>query len=121
MSLVQLKRTIDAAALQRDLESAVEGEVRFDDITRALYSTDASVYQIKPLGVVVARHREDVIRAFEVCRKHSCPVTMRGAPVATSGAPAQVAITTGIESFCAANTCNVWNMAVPPWMTMTST
>ena len=41
---------IDVEALRRDLESQLEGDVRFDDVTRALYSTDASVYQIKPSG-----------------------------------------------------------------------
>ena len=46
-------------ALRRDLESAIEGEVRFDPITRALYSTDASVYQIQPLGVVVVKSRDE--------------------------------------------------------------
>ena len=55
-------RFVDAAALQRELEARIEGEVRFDAVSRALYSTDASVYQIHPLGVVVAKSREDLIR-----------------------------------------------------------
>ena len=37
-------RLVDADALRRELESCIEGEVRFDAVTRALYSTDASVY-----------------------------------------------------------------------------
>jgi len=41
---------VDADALRRELEGAIEGEVRFDLVSRALYSTDASVYQIQPLG-----------------------------------------------------------------------
>ena len=85
MSLVQLKPSVDVEALRRDLEKAIEGEVRFDEISRALYSTDASVYQIRPAGVVVAKHREDVIRAFEVCRRHQCPVTMRGGGTSQAG------------------------------------
>ena len=40
-------------ALRRELEARIEGEVRFDAVTRALYSTDASVYQIEPIGVVI--------------------------------------------------------------------
>ena len=55
-------------ALRRDLESAIEGEVRFDAISRALYSTDASVYQIEPLGVVVAKSRDDVVRTVDDLR-----------------------------------------------------
>ena len=62
---------MDAHALQRDLESQIEGEVRFDTVSRALYSTDASVYQIEPIGVVVAkstrRHRS---RRSQICRQH---------------------------------------------------
>ena len=54
-------------ALRRDLESAIDGEVRFDPISRALYSTDASVYQIEPLGVVVAKSRDDVVRTVTIC------------------------------------------------------
>jgi FAD/FMN-containing dehydrogenase len=47
---------------QRELAACIEGEVRFDAVSQALYSTDASVYQIRPLGVVVAKTREDVVR-----------------------------------------------------------
>ena len=73
-------------ALRRDLESAIEGEVRFDPISRALYSTDASVYQIEPLGVVVvevARRRRP--RRCTICRKHRCPLTMRGGGTSQAG------------------------------------
>ena len=59
-------RLVDAAALQRELESQIEGEVRFDAVSRALYSPDASVYQIEPLGVVVAKSREDLIRIVRI-------------------------------------------------------
>ena len=52
---------VDAAGLERALRASIAGEVRFDRVTRALYSTDASVYQIEPLGVVVARNRDDII------------------------------------------------------------
>ena len=44
---------IDGTALRTALAQAVTGEVRFERLDRALYSTDASVYQIVPLGVVV--------------------------------------------------------------------
>ena len=39
--------------LRSDLQRQIEGEVRFDPVSRALYSTDASVYRIEPLGIVV--------------------------------------------------------------------
>ena len=72
-------------ALRRDLQAAIEGEVRFDEISRALYSTDASVYQIRPLGVVVAKSREDVVKAVTICAKHRCPLTMRGGGTSQAG------------------------------------
>ena len=46
---------VDRAALERELRQQIEGEVRFDTVSRALYSTDASVYQIEPIGVVVPK------------------------------------------------------------------
>jgi FAD/FMN-containing dehydrogenase/Fe-S oxidoreductase len=78
-------RPASADALRRDLLAAIEGEVRFDDISRALYSTDASVYQIQPLGVVVAKSRDDVVQAVTLCAKHGCPVTMRGGGTSQAG------------------------------------
>src|SRR5437879_2097604 len=95
MSLVQLDTgtpapqasatRIDADAVRRELETRIEGEVRFDTISRALYSTDASVYQIQPLGVVVAKNRDDILRALEICRRFRCPLTMRGGGTSQGG------------------------------------
>ncbi|MBL8866406.1 MAG: FAD-binding oxidoreductase, partial [Planctomycetia bacterium] len=48
-------------SLLRYLRRHVEGEVRFDDTSRRLYATDASHYQISPLGVVVPKSVEDVV------------------------------------------------------------
>jgi FAD/FMN-containing dehydrogenase/Fe-S oxidoreductase len=72
-------------ALERDLRAALEGEVRFDAVSRALYSTDASVYQIVPRGVVVAKTREDVVRTVAICARHRCPITMRGGGTSQAG------------------------------------
>ena len=69
---------VDAEALRQELVSQLAGEVRFDKLSRALYSTDASVYQIEPLGVVVVRSREDVVRTVQVCSRLRCPITARG-------------------------------------------
>ena len=72
-------------ALERELKASIEGEVRFDKISRALYSNDASVYQIEPSGVVIPRHREDLIRVAAICRKFRCPITMRGGGTSQAG------------------------------------
>jgi FAD/FMN-containing dehydrogenase/Fe-S oxidoreductase len=72
-------------ALERDLRAQLQGEVRFDPLSRSLYSTDASVYQIAPLGVVVVRSREDVIRTVALARKHGVSITARGGGTSQAG------------------------------------
>src|SRR5215831_6942081 len=76
---------MDIEALRRDLESQIDGEVRFDKVSRALYSTDASVYQIEPAGVVVVKSKEDVVTTVNVCKKHGCSLTMRGGGTSQAG------------------------------------
>ena len=72
-------------ALQRELEAAIDGEVRFDGVSRALYSTDASVYQIEPLGVVIPRSAEAVAQAVNVAARHGVPITPRGGGTSQAG------------------------------------
>src|ERR1043166_2352087 len=70
---------------QRDLEQELAGEVRFDAVSRALYSTDASVYQIVPLGVVVPRGDEDVVRTVQIAGRHGVSITARGGGTSQAG------------------------------------
>src|SRR6266478_6551352 len=72
-------------ALRRDLEQRIAGEVRFDTVSRALYSTDASVYQIEPIGVVIPRTPDDVARAVDVARRHGVSITARGGGTSQAG------------------------------------
>src|SRR5215467_1314480 len=76
---------MDVLALRRDLESQIEGEVRFDKVSRALYSTDASVYQIEPAGVVVAKSKQDIVRTVKLCKQYGCSLTMRGGGTSQAG------------------------------------
>src|SRR5215470_15567902 len=76
---------MDIQALRRDLESQIDGEVRFDKVSRSLYSTDASVYQIEPAGVVVVKSKEDIVRTIQLCKKHGCSLTMRGGGTSQAG------------------------------------
>ena len=76
---------IDHTGLRRALEARVQGEVRFDKISRALYSTDASVYQIEPLGVVVPRSRADIVETVRICQQFRCSITMRGGGTSQGG------------------------------------
>src|SRR5262245_25726825 len=76
---------MDVLALRRDLESQIEGEVRFDKVSRALYSTDASVYQIEPAGVVVVKSKQDIVKIVKLCKKYGCSLTMRGGGTSQAG------------------------------------
>jgi FAD/FMN-containing dehydrogenase len=64
--------------LARRLRTAVQGEVRFDRAARGRYSTDASIYQIEPIGVLIPRSHDDVRAAVDVCRELGVPMLPRG-------------------------------------------
>lgn len=88
MALIQMQTAppgVDREALRQELVRQIAGEVRFDALSRALYATDASVYQIVPLGVVIPRNREDILRTLEVCSRLKCPITMRGGGTSQAG------------------------------------
>ncbi len=79
-------------ALRDKLAASIEGDVRFDDATRAIYSTDASNYRRVPVGIVVPRHDEDVIRAIALARENAIPVLPRGGGTALGGQTANTAL-----------------------------
>ena len=66
--------SIDVRTLRRRLEEEVEGEVRFDTGSKALYATDASNYRQVPLGVVIPKTLEDVVATHRVCHEIGAPV-----------------------------------------------
>ncbi len=71
--------------LVHELEQVIDGEVRFDGYSRMLYSTDASQYQIQPLGVVIPRHSDDVQAAVELAARHRVPLLPRGGGSSLAG------------------------------------
>ena len=64
--------------LEARLKRELQGEVLFDRFSRGRYSTDASIYQIEPLGVAVPKNREDVAAALTIAREEGVPVLPRG-------------------------------------------
>jgi FAD/FMN-containing dehydrogenase/Fe-S oxidoreductase len=74
-----------AGALQDELQKRIAGEVRFDAVSRMLYSTDASNYQIEPVGVVIPASTEDVLATIEVAARHGVPLLPRGGGSSLSG------------------------------------
>ncbi|HTV36725.1 MAG TPA: FAD-binding oxidoreductase, partial [Xanthobacteraceae bacterium] len=71
--------------LERRLKAEGVGEVHFDAFTRGRYATDASHYQIMPVGVVTPRTMEEAERAIGICRAEGVPVTPRGGGTSQSG------------------------------------
>src|SRR5713226_4957760 len=71
--------------LERELRKVVEGEVRFDAYSRLLYSTDASMYQVEPIGVVIPRHAGDVQAAIEIANRQQAPLLPRGGGTSLTG------------------------------------
>ena len=65
--------------LARRLSGIVEGDVLFDRASRGRYSTDASIYQVEPVGVLVPKSDADVRAAFDACRELKVPLLPRGA------------------------------------------
>ncbi|HYN06327.1 MAG TPA: FAD-linked oxidase C-terminal domain-containing protein [Vicinamibacterales bacterium] len=80
-----MSAAFDVTALRQELEESLEGEARFDSLSRALYATDASVYQIEPIGVVLPKSRDDLVRVVQACRRHGCSITMRGGGTSQAG------------------------------------
>jgi FAD/FMN-containing dehydrogenase/Fe-S oxidoreductase len=71
--------------LARYLRRHLQGEVRFDATSRRLYSTDASIYEIKPLGVVIPRTVDDVQATIQIAGEMRVPLTARGGGTSLSG------------------------------------
>jgi FAD/FMN-containing dehydrogenase/Fe-S oxidoreductase len=73
------------SSLEARLRREIKGEVLFDRFSRGRYSTDASIYQIEPLGVVVPRDKADVVAALQIAREAGVPVLPRGGGTSQCG------------------------------------
>jgi FAD/FMN-containing dehydrogenase len=82
----------NSGALARELQAKIEGEVRFDPGSRALYSTGGANWRQIPVGVVIPRHSKDVVNAVAMCRQFGAPVLSRGGGTALAGQTTNVAV-----------------------------
>jgi FAD/FMN-containing dehydrogenase/Fe-S oxidoreductase len=73
------------SAVAARLRKEVQGEVLFDAFSRGRYSTDASIYQIMPIGVVVPRTEEDAVCVLQIAAEAGVPVLPRGAGTSQCG------------------------------------
>ena len=71
--------------LERRLRNELQAEVLFDEFSRGRYSTDASIYQMRPHGVVVPRTQADIVGALEIARGEGVPVLPRGGGTSQNG------------------------------------
>lgn len=83
---------VDARLLEAELRSCIEGEVRFDDASKALYATDGSNYRQAPIGVVLPKSEQDIINIVAICRKYHAPLLSRGGGTSLTGACCNVAV-----------------------------
>jgi FAD/FMN-containing dehydrogenase/Fe-S oxidoreductase len=74
-----------AAHLEDRLKRELRGEVLFDAFNRGRYSTDASIYQIEPLGIAVPKDRDDIAAALQIAREEGVPVLPRGGGTSQCG------------------------------------
>jgi FAD/FMN-containing dehydrogenase/Fe-S oxidoreductase len=83
---------VDVQGLEAELRRNVEGEVRFDAGSRAMYAVDASNYRQPPIGVVVPKSKEDVVQTVAACRKFGAPLLSRAGGTSLAGQCCNTAI-----------------------------
>src|SRR5262245_49214770 len=72
-------------SLERRLKAELTGDVMFDRFSRGRYATDASHYQIMPVGVVTPRTVDEATRAISIAKEEGVPVTPRGGGTSQCG------------------------------------
>jgi FAD/FMN-containing dehydrogenase/Fe-S oxidoreductase len=79
---------VDPAQRKRirdDLKGIVRGELLFDDLSRVLYATDASIFEVQPVGVALPRDEDDVRALVRYAAEHQLPLVPRGAGTGVAG------------------------------------
>ena len=91
--------SIDQNALEAQFRAAIDGEVRFDSGTRALYATAAGNYRQIPIGVVIPRTEQDIVKSVAICRQYGAPVLTRGGGTSLAGQSCNVAVIIDISKY----------------------
>lgn len=90
--IYELPSRLPVERVASELSRAVEGEVRFDSASRALYATDSSNYRQVPIGVVLPRTKADVESTAAICRRHNVPILPRGDGTSLAGEATNTAV-----------------------------
>src|SRR5579883_1204254 len=81
----------DVKDLEHALRRTIAGEVRFDPGSRALYATGGANWRQVPIGVLIPRDADDVVKAVALCEKFGAPVLSRGGGTGLAGQTTNVA------------------------------
>lgn len=87
-------------AISRELRKIFKGEIRFDRHNRHLYATDASIYQVEPLGVLIPESVEDAEQAAAYCLREGIPILPRGGGTSLAGQCTNRAVVLDLSSRC---------------------
>jgi FAD/FMN-containing dehydrogenase/Fe-S oxidoreductase len=71
--------------IQEDLRGQLDGDVRCDDVFVQMYASDASIYEVRPLGVIRPRGLSDVVACVQYAAEHNLPIHARGAGTGVAG------------------------------------
>ncbi|HSQ55505.1 MAG TPA: FAD-linked oxidase C-terminal domain-containing protein, partial [Gemmata sp.] len=77
--------TLDPKQISEDLRGAFRGRIHFDALTRGLYSTDASPFQVLPEAIALPADADDVAVIVRYCAEHNIPIIPRGAGTGLAG------------------------------------
>jgi len=83
---------VNVSALEAELRKNIEGEVRFDAGSKAMYAVDGSNYRQPPIGVVIPKSKEDVVQTVAACRKFRAPLLSRAGGTSLAGQCCNTAI-----------------------------
>lgn len=87
-------------AIAGDLISLGLGDVRFDRHNRMLYATDASMYQVEPIGVVIPRNTGDIERTVRYCAENGLPILPRAGGTSLAGQTVNRAVVIDLSRYC---------------------
>jgi hypothetical protein len=85
-------RTFHRIALANDLRTQAQGEVRFSDGDRGLYASGAGNYRMIPIGLILPRNIDDVMRTVAICGSYGAPLLARGGGVGIPGQSVDTAV-----------------------------
>ena len=90
---------VEAQGLAAELRHTIEGEVRFDDGSRALYAAGGANYRQVPIGVVIPKSIDDIVRTVAACRRYGAPVLSRGGGTSLAGQICNVAVVMDMSKY----------------------